>query len=73
MALQGELELGWSGHEIDDATLDRLEVLAHRLGDRIDDLVLLSTLDEGRQPVREPTSLRRLVIDEAGRCAAPAA
>ena len=66
MALQGELELtGGRATEIDDATLGRLEVLAHRLGDRIDDLVLLSTLDEGRQPVRVPTSLRRLVADEA--------
>lgn len=73
MALQGELELtGGRATEIDDATLARLEVLAHRLGDRIDDLVLLSTLDEGRQPVREPTSLRGLVADEAA-VAAPAA
>lgn len=49
MALQGELELLTNGvQRADHATLERMLELSHRLGERIDDLLLLSTLDEGR-------------------------
>lgn len=49
MALQGELELLAKGvQRADQSTLERMLGLSHRLGERIDDLLLLSTLDEGR-------------------------
>ena len=58
MALQGEVELLASGVQSADAdVLARLDALCRRLGDRIDDLVLLSTLDEARplaSPARRP-------------------
>lgn len=66
MALQGELELV-NGHpeQVDQAMLDRLDAQSRRLGARIDDLVLLSTLDEGRPIAKAPASLLELAIDEA--------
>lgn len=65
MALQGELELiGGHPERVDADALDRLDVLGHRLQQRIDDLVLLSTLDEGRPLVLVDGSLLQLVTDE---------
>jgi signal transduction histidine kinase len=73
MALQGELELvNRHGAPVDDVLLDRLDALCHRLGDRIDDLVLLSTLDEGRPLALAPASLLAIVREEAA-SVAPAA
>ncbi|MDO8363271.1 MAG: HAMP domain-containing sensor histidine kinase [Actinomycetota bacterium] len=73
MALQGELELvGNHGASVDDELLARLDALCHRLGDRIDDLVLLSTLDEQRPLALAPESLLSIVRDEAA-TVAPAA
>lgn len=66
MALQGELELAAGHHAVvDDALLDRLAGLSRRLSDRIDDLVLLSTLDEARPLVLVPASLLDIVREEA--------
>jgi signal transduction histidine kinase len=66
MALQGELELVHGRPDaVDEETLVRLESLSRRLGDRIDDLVLLSTLDESRPLVLAPVSLLDLARDEA--------
>lgn len=58
MALQGEIEIAQrTATGPDDAFLQRVSTLSHRLGDRVDDLVLLSTLDE--QP---PLRLQRDVL-----------
>jgi signal transduction histidine kinase len=66
MALQGELELvGGHVERVDGALLERLTNLSARLGDRIDDLVLLSTLDEGRPLSLVPASLLAIARDEA--------
>lgn len=66
MALQGELELvGGEVTRVDGALLDRLTDLSARLGDRIDDLVLLSTLDEGRPLSLAPASLLAIARHEA--------
>ncbi|HAP76023.1 MAG TPA: hypothetical protein DCR14_08080 [Acidimicrobiaceae bacterium] len=66
MALQGELELAVAhGAPRDDAFVDRLQALAQRLGERIDDLVLLSTLDEGRPTNAAAASLHDVVQAEA--------
>jgi signal transduction histidine kinase len=74
MALQGELELvSRHGAAADDVFLDRLDALCHRLGDRIDDLVLLSTLDEGRPLALAPVSLLGIVREEAASVAPAAA
>lgn len=60
MALQGEIELAIrSPHTADEPFLQRLEALGHRLAQRVDDLVLLSTLDE--QP---PLDLRKIDVVE---------
>jgi len=57
MALQGEIELAMrSPGDVDAAFLRRIDSLADRLAHRVDDLVLLSTLDE--QP-----PLRRVRVD----------
>ena len=40
---------------VDDEMLERLDALGRRLGDRIDDLVLLSTLDEARPLALAPS------------------
>lgn len=65
MALQGELELiGKGAQQFDEPTLQRLTSLALRLGERIDDLVLLSTFDEGRPLRPEQFDLRELVAVE---------
>ena len=65
MALQGELELVSNGaQQFDAPTLDRMVALSKRLGERIDDLVLLSTLDEGRPSTPQPVDLRMLVCAE---------
>ncbi|MCU0269742.1 MAG: ATP-binding protein [Acidimicrobiales bacterium] len=66
MALQGELELvSTQNAPVDDALLDRLDTLCRRLGDRIDDLVLLSTLDEARPLALAPADLLTIVREEA--------
>lgn len=66
MALQGELELvGNHSAAVDDELLARLDALCQRLGDRIDDLVLLSTLDEQRPLELSIESLLAIVRDEA--------
>lgn len=73
MALQGELELvSMQNASVDDALLERLDALCHRLGDRIDDLVLLSTLDEARPLALAPADLLTIVREEAA-IVAPAA
>ena len=65
MALQGEIELVANGaQQFDSSTLGRLAALTSRLGERIDDLVLLSTLDEGRPPSPQRLDLRGLVSAE---------
>jgi signal transduction histidine kinase len=67
MALQGELELV-HGHpeRIDDRFVDRVDAQAQRLGERVDDLVLLSTLDEQRPLARRGLSLLELARSEVG-------
>jgi signal transduction histidine kinase len=66
MALQGELELvGSHAEAVDEALLERLDALSKRLGERIDDLVLLSTLDEDRPIALAPASLLDIVRVEA--------
>ena len=66
MALQGEIELAVrSPQTADEAFLQRLEALGHRLAQRVDDLVLLSTLDE--QP---PLDLRPIDVVEIVRAEA---
>ncbi|MFN8022504.1 MAG: HAMP domain-containing sensor histidine kinase [Acidimicrobiales bacterium] len=67
MAMQGELELARRHPStVDDGFVVRLEREAARLAERVDDLVLLSSLDE-RPPLRlEPFDLRELVVHEAG-------
>ncbi len=65
MALQGEIEL--ARREPDDPDpelLARLDSLTSRLGRRVDDLVLLSTLDEGRPLVSTAVDVTALVRDE---------
>lgn len=65
MAMQGELELAIRHPStVDDELLVRLDRERRRLGERVDDLVLLSTLDE-RPPVqREPLDLLEFVRGE---------
>jgi signal transduction histidine kinase len=65
MALQGELEIA-SNHPdtIDHELLPRLDALATRLGTCVDDLVLLSTLDEQRPLRLSPVSLLALLNAE---------
>jgi len=71
MALQGELELSARGLD-DPHSLDRMQRQAARLGELVDDLVLLSGLHEGGRPLRwEPVDLAELVRAEA-ETAAPA-
>ena len=66
MALRAELELVVGRPErVDGLLLAHLDGLGHRLGERIDDLVLLSTLDEGRPIDPTTVSLLALVHDEA--------
>lgn len=66
MALQGELELLIADvQSADGDVLSRLDTLCRRLGARIDDLVLLSTLDEARPLQRRPMSLLDITRDEA--------
>ena len=65
MALQGEIELvAYGAQQFDSSTLSRLAALGSRLGERIDDLVLLATLDEGRPPSPQQLDLRMLVSAE---------
>jgi signal transduction histidine kinase len=66
MALQGEIELA-RAHTIstDDAFLARTETLTSRLASRVDDLILLSTLDEAPPLTRAPTNVTELVHTEA--------
>jgi len=66
MALQGELELLANGtQQLDQPLLERLASLSTRLGARIDDLVLLSTLDEHRPLALGDIDLSALVVSEA--------
>lgn len=65
MALQGELELATPILTTADPELPaQLSELCERLRVRIDDLLLLSTLDETGAAARVPTSLRTLLVDE---------
>jgi two-component system OmpR family sensor kinase len=67
MAIQGELELARRHPAtIDDGFVIRLEREALRMAERVDDLVLLSTLDERPPLHRESFDLLELVQDEAG-------
>ena len=66
MALLGEIELARrSSAPPDPQLLARLDDLAQRLARRVDDLVLLSTLDERPPLDRQPTDLLELVRSEA--------
>jgi signal transduction histidine kinase len=66
MALLGELELARrSPAPPDPQLLARLDDLAQRLARRVDDLVLLSTLDEQPPLHRQPTDLLEVVRTEA--------
>jgi len=66
MALQGELELAQTGAQTADKEwISRLQSLCARLSTRIDDLVLLSTLDEQRPLHLTPVDLIALARDEA--------
>ena len=66
MALLGEIELARrSSAPPDPQLLDRLDDLAQRLARRVDDLVLLSTLDEQPPLDRRPTDLLEVVRTEA--------
>lgn len=66
MALQGEIELAQSHPDpIDAGFLGRLSSLAGRLNQRVDDLVLLSTLDEGAALNLQPVALLDMVRTEA--------
>ena len=66
MALQGELELvADHGAPVDGPLVARMQSLCDRLGDRIDDLLLLFTLDESRPLALTNESLLAVVRDEA--------
>ena len=68
MALQGEIELAIRAPDgVDVAFLQRLEALGDRLARRVDDLVLLSTLDE-----EPPLDLRMVDVLEIVRTEAAA-
>jgi signal transduction histidine kinase len=66
MALQGELELvqRHPGEPVADVIM-RLDALATRLSVRVDELVLLSTLDERRPLNEQRASLRSILETEA--------
>jgi signal transduction histidine kinase len=65
MALRGEVELAEKADELEPTTAARLTGLADRLRERVDDLVLLSTLDEGQPRRLEPVDVVALARDEA--------
>jgi len=66
MALQGEIELARAHPEtVDQGLMGRLDTLAARLGQRVDDLVLLSTLDERPPLALQTAPLLGLVRAEA--------
>lgn len=66
MALQGEIELAMRGAaRADGDFLTRIEALANRLARRVDDLVLLSTLDEQPPLDRRPVDLLAIARAEA--------
>lgn len=66
MALQGEVELAArSTDTVDPELFGRLDQLLQRLGARVDDLLLLATLDEGRTAQRSTTGLAALAGAEA--------
>lgn len=71
MALQGEIELARTG-PLDADTLGRIARITNRLAGLVDELLLLSTLDEGRPIHRSTTDLLELARAEA-EAAAPAA
>ncbi|MCU1361414.1 MAG: ATP-binding region, ATPase domain protein [Ilumatobacteraceae bacterium] len=66
MALQGEIELALNAGDRPDAGfLHRVDALGNRLARRVDDLVLLSTLDEQPPLVRRPANLLDIARTEA--------
>jgi signal transduction histidine kinase len=65
MALRGEIELAEKADELEPTTAARLTDLADRLRERIDDLVLLSTLDEGQPRRTAPIDVVAVVREEA--------
>ena len=65
MALRGEIELAEKADELEPSTAARLTGLADRLRERVDDLVLLSTLDEARSRRVEPVDVAALAAEEA--------
>jgi two-component system OmpR family sensor kinase len=66
MALQGEIELALGNvTQLDDGLLLRIDALGRRLARRVDDLVLLSTLDEQPPLDRRATSMLEIVRSEA--------
>jgi len=66
MALQGEIELAMrSPSQADTAFLQRIDSLARRLAHRVDDLVLLSTLDEQPPLHRQTVDVVDIVRAEA--------
>ena len=67
MALQGEIELAIRAPDgVDVPFLHRLEALGDRLARRVDDLVLLSTLDEEPPLDRRTVDVLEIVRTEAG-------
>jgi len=65
MALQCELELvDETGEPADSASIQRMRANAGRIGERVDELLLLSTLDEGRPLRRETIALVELIKEE---------
>ena len=66
MAIRGELEIARRHPDtVDDGFLGRVDAQAERLADRVDDLVLLSTLDEAPPLNLRPERLMAIVRHEA--------
>jgi signal transduction histidine kinase len=65
MALRGEIELAEKADELEPSTAARLTSLADRLRERVDDLVLLSTLDEAQPRRVELVDVVALAQEEA--------
>lgn len=72
MALQGEIELAQTtSTSTDPALLDRLAALTIRLGTRVDELLLLSALDEAPPLLRQPARLLDILRAESAALADP--
>jgi len=66
MAIQGEIELAQTtSTSTDPALLGRLATLTNRLGARVDELLLLSALDEAPPLHRQPSQLLELLRAES--------